>query len=252
MKPDRPTPALIPQLRDLWKEAFGDTDAFLDLFFGIAYDPARCLCLRSQDRVTAALYWLDVFADDQKFAYIYAVATAADCRGQGLCRQLMRETAALLTAKGYHGALLVPQDEGLRTMYGRMGYRNCAPMEEFFCAAGDIPLSVREITAEEYAALRPAHLPEGSIRPGSEVLTLLTALARFYAGDGFLAAVSREPEHLRILEYLGDPFETAPLIAALGHREATVRTPGTGTPFAMYRPLSAQCTRPEYFAFCFD
>lgn len=252
MKPDRPTPALIPQLRGLWKEAFGDTDAFLDLFFGLAYDPARCRCICTQDRVTAALYWLDVSLHGQKFAYIYAVATAADCRGQGLCRQLMRETAALLTAKGYHGALLVPQDEGLRTMYGRMGYRNCAPMEEFFCAAGDMPLSVREITAEEYAALRPAHLPEGSIRPGSEVLALLTALARFYAGDGFLAAVSREPEHLRILEYLGSREQLPGLIAALGATEATVRSPGGKAPFAMYLSLKPECKAPVYYPFALD
>ena len=32
----------IDQLKALWKEAFGDSDSFIDLFFKNAYDPKRC------------------------------------------------------------------------------------------------------------------------------------------------------------------------------------------------------------------
>lgn len=252
MKTELPAAAPTHQLRTLWKEAFGDTDAFLDLFFGLAYDPDRCRFIRAQGRTAAALYWLDVFLGEQKFAYIYAVATARDCRGQGLCRQLMADTAEALKANGYQGALLVPQDEGLRTMYGSMGYRDAAPIDESFCAAGDVPLSVREITGEEYASQVSGYLSEDSVRPGRVALGFLSALARFYVGKGFCAAVSREREHLRILEYLGDRAQLPGLIAALGATEATVRSPGTGTPFAMYLPLTPECKEPAYYPFAFD
>ena len=248
MKTDPP----VTLLRALWKEAFGDTDAFLDLFFDLAYDPGRCCCIAAQDRVTAALYWLDVFLGGQKFAYIYAVATAKDCRGRGLCRLLMADTAEVLKQQGYCGALLVPQDEGLRSMYGRMGYRDAAPIDEFFCAAGDDALPIREISAEAYASLRAAYLPEGSLELGSKALSFLGAMARFCAGDGFLAVASREPEHLRILEYLGDRSKIPGLIAALGATEATVRTPGSTKPFAMFLPLTDGCTAPAYYPFAFD
>ena len=251
MRAEHPSPALIPRLRALWKEAFGDTDAFLDLFFDLAYDPGRCCCIAVQGRITAALYWLDMFQGAQKFAYIYAVATAKDCRGQGLCRQLMADTAQVLKQQGYCGALLVPQDEGLRVMYGRMGYRDAAPIDEFFCAAGDA-IPVKEITDKAYASLRPALLPEGSLELGSSALSFLGAMTRFYAGAGFLAVVSREPEHLRILEYLGDRSEIPGLIAALGAMEATVRTPGRTKPFAMFLPLTDGCTAPAYYPFAFD
>ena len=56
----------IPQLRKLWKEAFGDTDAFLDLFFGTAFSKERSLCAVDGDSVAAALYWLDCEYADQK------------------------------------------------------------------------------------------------------------------------------------------------------------------------------------------
>lgn len=252
MKTETPSPLLIPQLRALWKEAFGDTDAFLDLFFSFGYDPDRCRCIRSQEAVGAALYWLDLYLEDQKLAYIYAVATAADCQGQGLCRQLMAETADILREKGYHGALLVPQNEGLRAMYGRMGYRDTAPIDEFFCAAADRPIPMEEITAEQYAFQRSAYLPEDSVQPGTEAFLFLSQLARFYAGDFFLAAVSRETEHLRLLEYLGSREQLPGLIAALGATEATVRSPGTGIPFAMYLPLKQDSKAPVYYPFAFD
>lgn len=252
MKVEYPSPDLIPALRSLWKEAFGDSDAFLDSFFAIAYAPGRCRCIAAEDSVEAVLYWFDVSCRGQKFAYIYAVATAAAARGKGLCRALMADTAALLKESGYYGALLVPQDEGLQTMYSKMGYLPATSIDEFFCAAESTPLSIREITPEEYAALRPGALPEGSVELSSKSLAFLAAHARFYARENLLAAVSREEEHLRVLEYLGHPDVIPAFIHTLGHTEATVRTPGSGVPFAMYLPLTADCKRPDYFAFCFD
>ncbi len=251
MKPDYPASGDIPRLRHLWKLAFGDTDAFLDVFFSTAYAPDRCRCIREEDAVPAALYWMDMDCEGQKFAYIYAVATDPDYRGRGLCRMLMEDTAAVLTARGYDGAILVPQEKGLRAMYARMGYLPGPAIDTVFCA-GTAACPVTEITAADYAAHRAGLLPETSLTLGNAALDFLAELARFYAGDGFLAAVSREQEHLRILEYLGNK-ETAPaLVAALGATEATLRMPGTGTEFAMYRHLTECCKQPEYYPFAFD
>lgn len=251
MKPDYSVSGDIPKLRQLWKLAFGDTDAFWDVFFSTAYVPDRCRCIREGDAIPAALYWMDMTCQGQKFAYIYAVATDPVFRGKGLCRMLMEDTADVLTARGYDGAILVPQDAGLRTMYGRMGYLPATTLDQIFCA-GSTPCPVQEIAAADYAARRGALLPEGSILPGQAALDFLAAFARFYAGDGFLAAVSREQEHLRILEYLGNPASASALVAALGRTEATLRRPGKGMEFSMYRPLTQTCQKPEYYPFAFD
>ena len=248
---DHPAACHIPKLRLLWKKAFGDTDAFLDVFFSTGYDASRCRCIQEDEDMAAALYWFDMTCSGQKFAYIYAVATDPDFRGRGLCRMLMDDTAAVLKAQGYDGAILVPQDAGLRIMYGKMGYLPATTLEEAHCAAS-VPCSVEEISVEDYACRRKSCLPAGGMLPEQAALDFLSKLARFYAGEGFLAAVSREEEHLRILEYLGDRSVASALVAALGHREATLRTVGAGMEFAMYLPLTDRCCMPEYFPFAFD
>ena len=252
MKPDYPAQNQIPHLRTLWKEAFGDTDEFLDLFFHSAYDPRRCRCIAEADRALAALYWFDVTCEGQKFAYIYAVATANTARGQGLCRTLMDDTAKQLKSLGYHGTLLHPQDAGLRIMYGKMGYRNATTISQSLCAAGEEAIPVTEITAEEYAARRLEFLPPVSVIQEKENLSFLSALARLYTAPGMIAAVSLERGHLRILECLGDSTLAPGLVAALGAQEATLRCPGADQSFAMYLPLTPECVKPEYFGFPFD
>jgi len=252
MKIDHPDSPLVPQLRQLWKEAFGDTDAFLDIFFSTAFDPRRCRCITEDGQMLAALYWFDVTCQGQRFAYVYAVATAKAARGRGLCRKLMDDTAEHLHTQGYQGILLVPQDEGLRVMYGKMGYLPATSLSESICAAGEETLSITEISPQVYAARRASLLPPGGVIQEGENLSFLSALARFYEAPGLLAAVSRETEHLRVLEYLGDLALAPAFVAALGAREATLRCPGDALPFAMYRSLTADCIKPTYLGFCFD
>ena len=54
-----PQPSHIPALRTLWKDIFGDTDAFLDSFFSTAFSPNRSLCAIIDDQIVGMLYWFD-------------------------------------------------------------------------------------------------------------------------------------------------------------------------------------------------
>ena len=56
---DAPRKEDIPRLRQLWQQAFGDTDAFLDGFFNTGFSPDRCRCLQADGVLAAALYWFD-------------------------------------------------------------------------------------------------------------------------------------------------------------------------------------------------
>ena len=106
MEIDYPTGVQEPQLRTLWRLAFGDSDEFITGFFASGYCPRRCRCAAENGNVAAALYWFDAEFRGQKFAYLYAVATHPDFRNRGLCRALMADAAACLTGRGYDGALL--------------------------------------------------------------------------------------------------------------------------------------------------
>lgn len=250
MRIEHPAPHHMPQLRKLWQEAFGDTDACLDSFYRTAYAPDRCLCILEKDGVAAVLYWMDCTLDGQKLAYLYAVATRRDCRGRGLCRALMEYTHGLLRSRGYAGTVLVPQQESLRRMYAAMGYRNAGGQAEFACAAA-APVPLRTVGPQEFAELRRTLLPDGAVVQEGEGLAFLAEQMQFYAGADFLLAAYAENGKLFCPEFLG-PREKAPgILAALDCREGRFRTPGK-EPFAMFRPLTGDTKQPEYFGFAFD
>lgn len=252
MRIDAPTPEQLPQLRELWKTAFGDSDTFLDHFYTSAYSPGRCRCVSTGGEVAAALYWFDVSCREQKMAYIYAVATAPAHRGKGLCRTLMTDTHAYLRALGHQGTLLVPEGEALRRMYAGMGYGGQTNISEFICAAGGEPAPMHRIDAAEYAKRRRELLPAGSVVQEGENLAFLETMAEFYTGLGFLLCARREGDTLHVPELLGNTAAAPGILLALGAALGNFRAPGEGKAFAMFHPLTPGAIAPDYFGLAFD
>lgn len=215
-------------LRQLWKDCFGDTDAFLDLFFSTAYAPERSLVLFEEDTLSGAAYWFNCSMDGRKLAYVYAVAISPPRQGKGLGTALMNALHSALSRQGYDGVLLVPGSEGLRRYYGRFGYRTCS----FRHREVALP-SLTPISPEQYAALRRDLLPRNGVVQEGENLAFLSGLADFYrAGDG-IAVLSKEDG--TCLELLGQTLTGTPVPYAMGL--SLTRT-----------PLPEQI----YFAFGFD
>ena len=253
MNINMPHVSQIPALRALWKEAFEDTDEFLDIFFKKIFHPKRCRCISDGEQVTAALYWFDCLHEGKKIAYIYAVATAKSCRGQGLCRKLMDDTHHHLASLGYEGALLVPGSKELFEMYEKMSYQTCSAVREFQCKAQPQELQLLEIDQFEYAKLRKLLLPKGSVVQENENLDFLQTYAHFYMGLGFLLAAFVENDTLFGIELLGDITAAPAITYTLGYEKGSFRTIGNGRPFAMYHSLGdSTLLPPSYFAFAFD
>ncbi len=250
---DHPLPEQTPLLRQLWQEAFGDTDAFLDTFWETAFAARRCLCIALEDTVAAALYWFDCGYRGEKVAYIYAVATARAYRGKGLCRALMEQLHNHLAQAGYACSILVPQERGLYQMYRAMGYRDATCITELRCTAQEGPITLRQISGAEYARLRRVFLPEGSVLQEGAGLRFLETQAAFYTGSGWLLAARKDGSVLFGMELLGDTAAAPKLLGALNCKEGYFRTPGNATPFAMYCPLTPDAPpKPEYFGLAFD
>ena len=250
MKIEHPALCHIPQLKQLWMASFEDTDAFVDRFFQVAFSPERCLCVLEADIPVAVAYWFDVRFSEKKAAYIYAVATDSNHRGQGLCRGLMDRLQHLLAQQGYAGTILVPGDPGLREMYAKMGYQDFGGIQEFSCAAAGAPLPVTQIPLEEYAALRAMLLPEDGVVQEGENLAFLKQFYRFYRTDAHVFAAASTGCELFAAELLGDPTAAPGILAAFGVPSGVFRIPGN-TPYAMYRSIDGQ-PAPGYFAFAFD
>lgn len=248
LRPARQTD--IPHLRQLWKDAFHDEDAYLDIFFRTAFAPARCRVLLQDRGLLGAAYWLECTLEKRRLAYVYAVAITPGKQGQGLGTALMEGLHRALAREGYDGVLLVPGSEGLRQYYRRFGYRTVSYHREFLAAAGK-PICLTEIDMRRYSSLRRRYLPENGVVQERENLELLAQLARFYEGDGFAAVIS--PDDGFCLELLGECDRAGGIAAALGLAACRVRTAGSQLPYAMGKSLT-EVPLPDkiYFGFGFD
>lgn len=250
MRPEHPKMEQIPALRQLWQEAFGDTDAFLDGFFSTAFAPERCLCITEGERVVSAAYWLDVQLAGGKGAYIYAVATAKDSRGRGLAHSVMAAIHEKLEKEGYGAAILVPGEAGLETFYGAMGYRFFGGVRTFSALSKSPGAALRILSGEEYAALRKTYLPAGAVVQEKENMAFLETCVQLYAGEDFLLAAYREADTLSGLELLGNTEKASHILHALGAKQGSFRAPGNES-FAMWLPLK-DMEAPTYFGIAFD
>lgn len=242
---------MTEQLKSLWALAFGDSEAFIDLFFRTAYAPRRCRFLREESQVVAALYWMDAELAGEKFAYIYGVATHPEHRCKGLCRKLMLRTHEELAEAGYAGAILMPAEAGMRQMYGKMGYRECSSISQFECSAGRA-VEIRSVDREEYARLRRALLPEGGLIQEGENLAYLQTYASLYAGEDFLLAAVHEENSLFGMELLGNAGVAPGILGAMGYEKGLFRTPGEGIPFGMSISFRDNVALPSYLGLAFD
>lgn len=249
---DRPVPEQIPQLRALWKQAFGDEDAFLDGFFSQGFSRDRCRCITDSGSVAAALYWFEAKYRGKPLAYLYAIATDRAFRNRGLCHRLMADTHGHLATLGYAGTILVPAEESLFSFYASMGYREFSTLREFTATASGPAVSLHPVSPEEYARLRRQQLPENSVLQEGAALTFLQTYAAFYEGNGLLLTAIRDGTKLFVPELLGDPGQAPGILAALNALEGVFRMPGQGKPFAMVKSLTDAPLVSGYFGLALD
>ena len=243
---------MLPQLRTLWKEAFGDSEAFLDQFFSTAYSSNRCRIATVDGNLAAALYWFDCSIDGQACAYIYGVATAKNYRGYGACHTLLADTHLHLENLGYKSSLLVPGSNELVHLYEGCEYEMCTKISEITCTAENLGIQITEISKDEFATLRPLFLQKHSVIQENENLDFLATQAKFYKGDNFLLVGIIENENLHGIEFLGDISIAPGIVHALGCKDGTLRTPGKDIPFAMFHAFKEDAVQPTYFGFAFD
>ena len=249
---NEPTADMLPALRDLWKEAFGDNDAFLDSFYSTAFDTSRCRVACVDNNLAAVLYWFDCTVDDQRIAYVYAVATSKAYRGNGACHVLLENTHKHLKSLGYSSVILVPGNEVLVNLYEGCEYELCTKRSRMECNAEDMGLIIKEISKDEYTALRREFLPAHAVIQEGENLDFLETQMKFYTGDHFLLVANIENANLYGAELLGDSTLAPGIVHALGCKDGTIFTPGKDENFAMWHALTEDAVEPHYLGFAFD
>lgn len=113
---------------EIWRETFGDSEAFIALYSRTTFDPHRTHLLTSADQSCALShvqylpYRMRYKDSSWRAGYISGAATQSDQRGKGLVQHLMRASHQQMWREGSLCAFLIPAEEWLYKWYQRMGY----------------------------------------------------------------------------------------------------------------------------------
>ena len=246
---DNPRPDHIPALKNLWKQAFGDDDAFLDCFFSAVFSCDRCRCVFSEAEPVAAVYLFDAQWQKQKLSYLYALTVKQSHRGQGLSRLLLADTHSKLQLAGYSGAILEPATPLLKAYYEKLGYRLFGARQEQTFYAADAALPAQKLGVLGYEQAKQALLPSNAVTQNGTMTEYLALTADLYGGEGFVAAVSKEGAF--VPEFVGNREKIPGFLKAAGLEKATVRLPGDQK-HAMYLDFTGKPALPGYFGLTMD
>jgi len=116
----------FPQILRIWQACFGDSEAYIRLFWDACFPLCRGLA-DEQDGTLAAMAFLLpgtlVYRGESHLAtYVYAVATLPEYRGRGIAAALMQRAANIAREEGQAALCLLPGSEGLYDYYAKLGY----------------------------------------------------------------------------------------------------------------------------------
>jgi predicted acetyltransferase len=139
-----PIPSMHQDIRALWKQAFGDNDAFLDHYFQTMYsDETMLVCVEDDEEIVAMLtmFPIDLLSGGKRICarYVYAVATDEQWRGLGISTSLMEDAVEQMRAGGTQAAILVPAHFSLFDFYERQEFQTVFYASEDSIKADALP-----------------------------------------------------------------------------------------------------------------
>ena len=258
------TPAEYSGLNGLWQQCFGDTAQEVAVFWCAVDGHVRVFAALDGEKAVSMLCALPVTLVDEAgdtlpAAYLYAICTAPERRGRGICAGLMAYAEDCLKKDGVRFSTLVPSGAELFGFYQKLGYKTAFFNRSYFVPAERGHAKITKLNAAGYRNLRQMQLYGAFL---SYPLPLLQWQADAGAGlfrvetDEAVCCAAAELSDGRLIckELLPDcPEAAARLAAHLGCRDALVRTDGGETPFGMVKPLGdVAAPQVAYLGLAFD
>jgi len=120
----------IPELKIMWHKIFGDSESYLNSFFGKVYKDENTLVDIENGNVVSVLFMIPykfiANGKETKIVYLYALATEPEYRGRKIMSKLIQKSLDICTKRGYALSVLIPADDSLFEYYRQFGY------EEYF------------------------------------------------------------------------------------------------------------------------
>ncbi len=116
----------IEQLKSLWKSLFGDTEAFISLFFHEVVREENIRVLEEKGRILSALYMLPypfrIWKQEVTVSYISGAGTLPEAQGRGLMRRLLIDSFKEMEHRLIPLSILIPAEPWLYGFYEKSGY----------------------------------------------------------------------------------------------------------------------------------
>ncbi len=110
-------------IKKLWKEAFRDSDEFIEQFMECYHTPDRALLIEKEEKLLSMLHILPFEMNGRSVGYMYGVATAYEERGKGHASKLIEQAIEIARERGFHALVTIPADEKLLLYYERFGFK---------------------------------------------------------------------------------------------------------------------------------
>ena len=111
----------LETLKQMWKEVFGDTETYLQMFFETIYQEENTLTIIEDNKLVAMLYMIPYTicrqGQMQTAVYLYALATKKEQRKHGYMTKLIEEANRIAKERGAVCTFLQPENESLYSYY---------------------------------------------------------------------------------------------------------------------------------------
>ncbi|MBR6650386.1 MAG: GNAT family N-acetyltransferase [Clostridia bacterium] len=139
----------LKKITELWSKTFGDDEAFVSSIIA-SKSYAGAVCAESNGELIGMAHLIKLENQSRAY-YLYAVATAAEHRGKGICSSILNFLKTKSTEEKF-ALLLHPADKGLAEFYNKNGFSPVLYFYEISCS-GDGG-NYFEISCAEYKSQR--------------------------------------------------------------------------------------------------
>jgi len=249
-------------LKALWQTVFGDSTAYIDLFFRHLYKQANAVTEQQDGRIVSALHLVEtelfVEGDPRKAAYLCGAATLPEYRGQGIMGRLIERAKVQAKAGGAETIVLIPAQQSLFDYYARHGFLPLYQVEHKPYSLGDGGEEIRFSPATNPQLARKLYNETFQAKPyalckSERIFTFIFEEAQLMGHQidwigsadqpvGYIIYAKSDPGRVREL-VCPDGQRRAVLDAFMrrhGLTKAVVTEPGTGQKKGMILPLDGQ------------
>lgn len=142
------------RIRQIWKECFNDSDAFLDEYFSSAASVSNGYGLSENEILVSDLFILDFYCkiagNKFKTDFLAGCATVESARRKNYMRELIRQTISDMAKSGMPFTFLHPF---LHEFYRKFGYETIAYISRFINTKHDFNCDVKIVTKIEDAPI---------------------------------------------------------------------------------------------------